>query len=139
MRKYSVRGLFQPLNHINSIIQWIFGKIMWALIESNLYYIWDNNYFANAETEEEKEAQAEVDALCTKDRSAEKAAAKMFKPLRKGQNQEEEDFFNQVWEPECAWKHRSCDKTVDLYTLQQQLFIKGEGGYNDVVPTNCSR
>lgn len=60
------------------------------------------------------------------------------RPFRKGQNEDEESYFNRVVEKEYETIYRSCDKKSNLYILQQDLFIQGNS-----IPSqgksNCSR
>ncbi|XP_055682880.1 voltage-dependent calcium channel subunit alpha-2/delta-3 [Lutzomyia longipalpis] len=58
--------------------------------------------------------------------------------LRKGQNQEEEDYFNRPKEIKYETKHYSCDKQSQLYLLNQSMFIQGNG-FSGEGPRNCSR
>lgn len=58
--------------------------------------------------------------------------------FRKGQNQEEEDFFNRPKEPVFKEESYPCDKKTNLYILDQQMFIQGKD-YGEEVPTNCSK
>lgn len=57
--------------------------------------------------------------------------------LRKGQNQEEEEFFSRPVVPKWERQAYSCDLQSDLYLLQQEKFIKGD----DIAEgaRNCSR
>lgn len=58
--------------------------------------------------------------------------------MRKGQNQEEENYFNRVIEKEYETIYRPCDKKTDLYILQQNVFSKN-GQIPSLVKSNCAR
>ena len=66
------------------------------------------------------------------------ASTTIKKPYRKGQNEDEESYFNRYVEIEYETIYRSCDKKSNLFILQQKLFIQGTS-----VPsqgeTNCMR
>lgn len=58
--------------------------------------------------------------------------------MRKGQNQEEENYFNRLIEKEYETIYRACDKKTDLYILQQNLFSKsGQVPSHEI--SNCAR
>lgn len=59
------------------------------------------------------------------------------KKLRKGQNQEEEDYFNRILTPVYETDYFACDKQYDLYMLNQSLFIQGNG-FSSKLKTSCS-
>lgn len=58
--------------------------------------------------------------------------------MRKGQNQEEENYFNRVIEKEYETLYRACDKKTDLYILQQNLFSKS-GQFHSHLNSSCAR
>uniref|UniRef100_A0A1B0CZ82 Uncharacterized protein n=1 Tax=Phlebotomus papatasi TaxID=29031 RepID=A0A1B0CZ82_PHLPP len=60
------------------------------------------------------------------------------KKLRKGQSQEEEDYFNRPKEIKYETFHYACDKQSQLYILNQSMFIQGNG-FSGEGPRNCSR
>lgn len=56
--------------------------------------------------------------------------------LRKGQNQEEEDYFNRNQTPSYEEKFFACDKQYDLYDLNEQNLARNDG--LDRMSTSCS-
>lgn len=58
------------------------------------------------------------------------------KTLRKGQNQEEEDYFNRNQTPIYEERFYACDKQYDLYDLDEQNLAKNDG--LDRMNTSCS-
>lgn len=58
--------------------------------------------------------------------------------MRKGQNQEEENYFNRVIEKEYETIYRACDKKTDLYILQQNLFSE-TGQISSHMNSSCAR
>lgn len=58
--------------------------------------------------------------------------------MRKGQNQEEENYFNRVIEKEYETIYRACDKKTDLYILQQNMFSTS-GQIPSEMISNCAR
>lgn len=58
------------------------------------------------------------------------------KTLRKGQNQEEEDYFNRNQTPSYEPDYFACDKRYTLYDLDEANLLKNDG--LDRMPTNTS-
>lgn len=74
--------------------------------------------------------------MSTTERTAE--TPKPTKKLRKGQNKEEEEYFQRLeeMEPEKIYISEPCDKKATLYTLNQTRLDEGQLG---LIQTNFTR
>lgn len=74
--------------------------------------------------------------MSTTERST--GTTKPTKKLRKGQNREEEEYFQKLeeMEPEKVYISEPCDKKATLYTLNQTRLDDGPSG---LVQTNFTR
>ncbi|XP_044742062.1 voltage-dependent calcium channel subunit alpha-2/delta-3 [Chrysoperla carnea] len=129
---------FHILSSVFNMIKLFVTRIVYTLLETNLYQLWNSVSASIEEILPSTLPTQEYVSACAKPENWSQMVVPK-KKLRKGQNQEEEDFFNKPRELICERKHRACDKQIDLYILQQKKFIDGDIRYNGKVPTTCSR
>lgn len=108
--------LLTPIKFLVLTVKYLITELFWALSRVNLL-VWGS----------EMEVYDDYDSQ----------TSPPIKKLRKGQNQEEEDYFNRPKIPVYEDNYFACDMQYDLYILNQSRFIQGNGFRNEMT-TNCS-
>lgn len=114
--------LLTPFRMILLGVKFLLGQLFWTLARINSYVgVWA------------MEAYDDPAYYDNKDPAGPTSKPKM---LRKGQNQEEEDYFNRIREPIWEETFYACDKEYELYDLNEANLGRNDG--LDRMPTTCS-
>ena len=117
--------LLTPFRMILLGMKFMFGQLLWTLSKINSFIgvlsieVYDENY--------ENNDAGEIGG---------NPVTQRVRPLRKGQNQEEEDYFNRVIEHREESIYYACDIEYELYDLEEQNLDKNSA--LDRMHTNCS-
>lgn len=134
---------------------------MWMALETNLYSIWADltaaaasfgdidcknlaNFFKLCISERvsviDGDSDEDDDGQITVTEPTSASPKPTMRKLRKGQNREEEEYFQRLAEqkPEPVYISEPCDKKATLYLMNQTKFVSGEAP-SGVMQSNCSR
>lgn len=119
--------LITPFRVIATAAKFLVGKLLWTLAKVNPYIgVWAEQYDQN-----------EYSSVDDEDLKMSTPKPKQGpKTLRKGQNQEEEDYFNRNQTPIYEENYYACDKQYDLYDVSEDNLERN--GQLDRQSTNCS-